>query len=251
MVTLGERWSSVHGSDTCRVFFWHWDLQGPCLERCLVVLGLGDCHLPFPVAVLPSFFHNVQQSLSSHKRRLAGTKPMTHFFQIKALPQIVFNWFAYLGGFFETQAHLIYGVFCLFVLWGLGGRWKSDCASGRQRQTCSRCVLGVDRPAVKFTSSRLLSLLLTNSNGTPVHQLCNLSQLTREACKHVVILAIIIPQPFMSPWENIFCLAKIHLLLLNIKRRRRRKRYNSPYGVEVLVWAFFLVCLFVCLSLLS
>lgn len=124
MVTLGERWSSVHGSDTCRVFFWHWDLQGPCLERCLVVLGLGDCHLPFPVAVLPSFFHSVQQSLSSHKRRLAGTKPMTHFFQIKALPQIVFNWFAYLGGFFwDPSTSNLWGF--LFVCFaGVRGKMK-------------------------------------------------------------------------------------------------------------------------------
>lgn len=65
-----------------------------------------------------------------------------------------------------------------------------------------------------------------------VHQWCDVQQYTWEVCKHVVILAILIPQLFMSPWENISRLAKAYLMLLNIKGKK--KRHRRPYRVSVL-----------------
>lgn len=37
-------------------------------------------------------------------------------------------------------------------------------------------------------------------------QWCCSQQCAQEACKHIVILATLIPQLFMRPWENIFLL---------------------------------------------
>lgn len=39
---------------------------------------------------------------------------------------------------------------------------------------------------------------------------------TQDICNHAVILVILTPLLFMSPWANIFCLAKVCLRLQNI-----------------------------------